>query len=456
MLKAMRIFFLSLCLAASLAIIGTGSATPSAQIDVLRVDGVIVPAVASYIDRGISKAESHQAAAVIIELNTPGGLLSTTERIVDRILDAKVPVVVYVDRWAGSAGTFITLAAHVAAMAPASRIGAASPVSIDSDNGLSDTMKKKITEDTAASIRRLADLHGRNLKAAEATVLEALSFTDQEALGIKELPQDYQELLELETPYLDPPLVDLGAVNLDSLIKQLNGMKVVVAGEEVTIVTEDAVTNRIGMTLIERFLQVISDPNIAYILLTLATTGLILELINPGAILPGVVGAISLILAFYSLAVLEASWAGIFFIILAFVLFIAEVFTPTFGILTLGGIASLVMGSIILFGGGPELFQLQIDWWVIALVVIVITAIFVFVVGAVIRSQRRRPVSGKEGLVGQIALAQTELDPTGMVLVEGERWTARAEGGRIEPGEEAVVTKVEGLKLWVAKIQQGG
>jgi len=455
MLKALRISFLLLCLAASLAIIGTGSATPSAQIDVLRVEGTIVPAVASYIDRGISEAESHQAAAVIIELNTPGGLLSTTENIVNRILDAEVPVVVYVDRWAGSAGTFITLAAHVAAMAPASRIGAASPVSIGED-GLSDTMEKKITEDTAASIRRLADLRGRNLKAAEATVLEALSFTDQEALGIKELPEDYQELLELETPYLDPPLVELGAANIDSLIEQLNGMKVEVAGEEVTIVTEDYFTKRIGMTLIEKFLQVISDPNIAYILLTLATTGLILELINPGTILPGVVGAIALILAFYSLAVLEASWAGIFFIILAFVLFIAEVFTTSFGLLTLGGIASLVMGSLILFGGGPELFQLQIDWWIIALVVIVITAVFVFVVGAVIRSQRRRPVSGKEGLIGKIALAQTELDPTGMVLVEGERWTARAEGGRIEPGEEAVVTKVEGLRLWVTKKQQGG
>jgi len=447
-----RIFFLLLCVAASLAIIGTGSATPSAQIDVLRVEGTIVPAVASYIDRGISEAESHQAAAVIIELNTPGGLLSTTENIVDRILDAEVPVVVYVDRWAGSAGTFITLAAHVAAMAPASRIGAASPVSVGEDE-LSDTMAKKITEDTAASIRRLADLRGRNLKAAEATVLEALSFTDQEALGIKELPEDYQKLLKLETPYLDPPLVDLGAANLESLIDQLNGMKVVVAGEEVTIVTEDSFTNRIGMSLIERFLQVISDPNIAYILLSLATTGLVLELINPGTILPGVVGAISLILAFYSLAVLEASWAGIFFIILAFVLFIAEVFTPTFGLLTLGGVASLVMGSVILFGGGPELFQLQINWWVVAAVVVVVTAIFVFVVGAVIRSQRRRPVTGKEGLVGKIALAQTELDPTGMVLVEGEHWTARAEGGRIEPGEEAVVTKVEGLKLWVAKKQ---
>jgi len=456
MLKAVRIFFLLLFLAASLAIIGSGSATPSAQIDVLRVEGTIVPAVASYIDRGISEAESHQAAAVIIELNTPGGLLSTTESIVDRILDAKVPVVVYVDRWAGSAGTFITLASHVAAMAPASRIGAASPVSVGED-GLSDTMEKKITEDTAASIRRLADLRGRNLKAAEATVLEALSFTDQEALGIKELPEDYQRLLELETPYLDPPLVDLGAADLDSLIEQLNGMNVVIVGRgNVTIVTEDYYINRIGMTFIERFLQAISDPNIAYILLTLATTGLILELINPGTILPGVVGAISLILAFYSLAVLEASWAGIFFIILAFVLFIAEVFTPTFGLLTMGGIASLVMGSLILFGGGPELFQIQINWWVVAVVVVVVTAIFVFVVGAIVRSQRRRPVTGKEGLVGKVALAQTELDPTGMVLVEGEHWTARAEGGRIEPGEEAVVTKVEGLRLWVTKKQEGG
>ena len=457
MLKAMRVsILLIILLSAALSLVGAGSATPSPQIYVLHVDGTIVPAVASYIDRGISEAESHGATAVIIELSTPGGLLSTTENIVDRILDAEVPVVVYVNRWAGSAGTFITLAAHVAAMAPASRIGAASPVSIDPEEGISDTLAKKITEDTAARIRSLADLHGRNQKAAEATVLEALSFTDQEALGLAPLPEEHQEVLGLETPYLDPPLVDLGAENLDSLIEQLNGMKVEVAGEEVTIVTEGYFRNDIGMSLIERFLQVISDPNIAYILLTLATTGLVLELINPGTILPGVVGAICLILAFYSLAVLEASWAGIFFIILAFVLFIAEVFTTTFGILTLGGLVSLVMGSIILFGGGPELFQLQINWWVIAVVAIVITAIFLFVSAAVVRSQRRRPVTGKEGLVGKVAVVQTELAPEGMVLVEGEHWTARTEGDRIEPGEEAVVTKVEGLKLWVTKKQQGG
>jgi membrane-bound serine protease (ClpP class) len=336
-------------------------------------------------------------------------------------------------------------------MAPASRIGAASPVSIDSEEGISETLAKKITEDTAARIRSLADLRGRNQKAAEATVLEALSFTDKEALGIAPLAEDHQAVLELESPYLDPPLVEIGADSLDSLIAQLDGMTVEVAGGNVTIETEDYYRNDIGMSLIERFLQVISNPNIAYILLTLATTGLILELINPGTILPGVVGAVSLILAFYSLAVLEASWAGILFIVLAFVLFIAEVFTTTFGILTLGGLVSLVMGSLILFGGGPELFQLQINWWVIAIVAIVITAIFIFVVGAIVRSQRRRPVTGKEGLVGKLALVQTELNPTGTVLVEGEHWTARTEGDRIEPGEEVIVTRIEGLKLWVTK-----
>jgi membrane-bound serine protease (ClpP class) len=446
---------LLLCvLAAALVIAGSVSAAPSPEVDILHVNGDIVPAVASYIDRGISQAEEHQAAAVIIELSTPGGLLSTTEKIVDRILDAKVPVVVYVDRWAGSAGTFITLAAHVAAMAPGSRIGAASPISTEGE--LPATLQKKLTEDTAARIRSLADLRGRNQAAAEATVVEALSFTDQEALGLEPIPVSDQELLGLSSPYLSPPLVDLGAKDIDSLIAQLNGMKVNVAGEQVTINTEGYVKNDVGMSTIEKFLQAITNPNIAYILLSLATIGIILEFIHPGAILPGVVGAISLILAFYSLAVLEASWAGVFFIILAFVLFILEAFVTSFGMLTIGGVASLVMGSIILFGGGPELFQLHINWWVVAAVVIVVTAVFAFVIGAVIRSQRRRPATGKEGLVGKVAVAHTALDPTGMVYVEGELWTATSEAGRIETGDEVVVTKIEGLKLRVTKKQQGG
>jgi membrane-bound serine protease (ClpP class) len=453
--KVIRISLLLFCvLAAAFVFAGSLLASPSSEVDILHVDGDIVPAVASYIDRGISYAEEHQAAAVIIELSTPGGLLSTTEDIVNRILDAKVPVVVYVDRWAGSAGTFITLAAHVAAMAPASRIGAASPISTEGE--LPETLKKKLTEDTAARIRSLADLRGRNQAAAEATVVEALSFTDQEALGLAPIPEQDQTLLGLDTPYLKPPLVDLGAKDLDSLIAQLNGMQVEVAGQEVTINTEGYTKSDVGMSTFEKFLQAISNPNIAYVLLSLAVTGLILEFIHPGAILPGVVGAISLILAFYSLAVLEASWAGVFFIILAFILFILEAFVTSFGILTIGGIASLVMGSIILFGGGPALFHLHIDWWVITAVVIVVVAVFIFFIGAIVRSQRRRPATGKEGLVGKVALAHTVLDPRGMVYVEGELWTATSEAGKIEVGEEVVVTKVEGLKLKVRKKQQGG
>ena len=453
--KVIRISVLLLCvLAAALAIAGSVSASPSPEVDVLHVNGDIVPAVASYIDRGISHAEENQAAAVIIELSTPGGLLSTTEDIVNRILDAKVPVVVYVNRWAGSAGTFITLAANVAAMAPGSRIGAASPISTEGE--LPETLKKKLTEDTAARIRSLADLRGRNQAAAEATVVEALSFTDQEALGLAPIPESDQQLLGLSSPYLSPPLVDLGADNVDSLIAQLNGRTVTIGGEQVTINTAGYVKNDVGMSTIEKFLQAISNPNIAYVLLSLAVIGLILEFIHPGAILPGVVGAIALILAFYSLAVLEASWAGVFFIILAFILFILEAFVTSFGILTIGGIASLVMGSIILFGGGPALFQLHIDWWVIVLIVIVVVAVFIFFIGAIVRSQRRRPATGKEGLVGKVALAHTVLDPTGMVYVEGELWTAISEAGKIEVGEEVIVTKIEGLKLRVTRKKQGG
>ncbi len=456
MVKATRIALLLLILLSAVSMLAGAVGAQSTRVDILRVDGAIVPSVASYLDRGIEEAEKNGSALVVIELNTPGGLLSTTEVIVGRILDSEVPVATYVDRWAGSAGTFITLASHVAAMAPASRIGAASPVSIDSEEGLSETMAKKITEDTAANIRGLAKMRGRNLKAAQATVIEALSFTDQEALGLAPIQESQRELLELDTPYLDPPLVDVGAESVDLLISKLDGMKVELARGNVTISTEGYTKNRNDMNTFERFLQAISDPNIAYILLTLATTGLILELVNPGTILPGVVGAVSLILAFYSLSVLEASWAGILFIVLAFVLFLAEIFTTTFGILTLGGLASLIMGSIILFGGGPELFQLEINWWVIAIVATVITAVFVFVVSAVVRSQRRRSLTGKEGLLGRVALVQTPLDPTGTVFVEGEIWTARSEGGTIEPGSEVEVTKVDGLKLWVKKKAQGG
>jgi membrane-bound serine protease (ClpP class) len=452
MSRIVRISLLLLFLVAALVITSSTLASSAPQIDVLRVDGAIVPAVASYIDRGISHAEENQASVVIIELSTPGGLLSTTEDIVSHISKAQIPVVVYVPKggWAASAGAFITLAADVAAMGPESVIGASTPIA-GGGGELSDDERNKAINLASQWMKSIAEEHGRNEEAAMAAVTQAASFSANEALGSSELSAHNQEILK-GIKKLEPPLIDLVAEDLDELVAKLVSGITLANGETFSIPA--GTQNEIGMTAIEKFLQAISDPNIAYILLALATTGLILELVNPGAILPGVVGAISLILAFYSLAVLEASWAGVFFIVLGFILFILEAFVTSYGMLTIGAIASLVMGSVILFGGGPELFH--IDWWVITLVVILFSAIFLFFIGAIIRAHRRRPTTGKEGLIGKTATAQTTLDPTGMVLVEGELWTATSEKGKIEVGEEVTVTKVEGLKLTVTKKQQGG
>jgi len=420
-----RILFLFLFLLLTLR----GAEAYAPQVDVVRVKGVVNPVLADYINRGITYAEQHNAAACIIELDTPGGLLSSTEEIVNRILAAKVPVVVYVSPWAGSAGTFITIAAHVAAMAPGSRIGAAHPVPGGGEE-ISETMEKKITEDAAAWIRSIAEMRGRNIEAAEKTVREAASYTAQEALELN--------------------LIDLYADNLEQLCTKLEeeiGEVKLADGRVVPLNTKNAAINYIELSAIERFLLGISHPNIAYILLSLAMLGIMIELGNPGLILPGVVGAICLLLAIYSLDMLEANLAGILLIVLALGLFIAEVFTPTFGLLTAGGAASLTLGSLILFSGTP----FGVDWWLIATMVVFVTGIFALIITAVIRGQRRQAVTGQEGLMGKVAVVQTELDPSGIVFVEGERWKATAGSGKIEPGEEVIVTKVDGLKLWVTR-----
>jgi membrane-bound serine protease (ClpP class) len=428
----LKVFFLAwlvMPIAAGLGGSLIAAASPT-TVEVLTVDGTIVPVIADYIDRGISQAEKNGAAVCIIELNTPGGLLDTTQKIVERILNAEVPVVVYVSSaggWAASAGTFITLASHIAAMAPGSRIGAATPVAMGEE--MTEEMKRKVTEDAAAWIRSIAEMRGRDPEHAELAVREGKSYTDVDAL-------EYN-------------LIDLRAENLESLISQINGWKVTLAsGEEVIIDTTDYVPTRNEMNAIEKFLQTISDPNIAYILLTLATIGLITEISNPGMVFPGVAGGISLFLAFYSLGVLNAYWGGIALILLAVGLFIAEYFTHSFGLLTAGGVASLVMGSLILFSESPGI---EVNRGLIAGVTAGITAFAIFVIGAIIRGQRRRKATGAEGMIGEIAIAKTPLDPTGTVLTEGELWTASSEGGRVEPGEEVIISKVEALKLWVAK-----
>jgi membrane-bound serine protease (ClpP class) len=429
----LRFLFLAWVVIPLAAGLGGGllAASSPATVEVLTVDGTVVPVVADYIDRGISQAEKNGATACVIELNTPGGLLDSTEKIVQRIMNANVPIVVYVSpkgAWAASAGTFITLSAHIAAMTPGTTIGAAHPVSAGGQEIPEDQMKK-IVEFSAKWMKTIAEERGRNMEEAELAVTQSKSFTDVDALECN--------------------LIDLRAENLETLVSQINGRKVTLAsGEEVTINTTGCAISRNQMNAVERFLHTISDPNIAYILLTLATIGLITEISSPGLVFPGVIGGVSLLLAFYSLGVLDAYWGGIALILLAVALFIAEYFTTSFGLLTAGGVIALVMGSLILFSRSPGI---QVNRGLIAGVAVGFTAFAVFVLGAIIRGQRRPTVTGAEGMVGGVAVAKTPLDPTGTVLAEGELWTATSESGRITTGEEVIITKVDGLKLWVAK-----
>ncbi len=428
----LRIFLLALFIITIVGALGGSIISASSPtIEILHVEGTIVPVVADYIDRGISHAEDEHATVCIIELNTPGGLLTATEKIVQRIMNADVPVVVYVSpkgAWAASAGTFITLSAHIAAMTSGTTIGAAHPVAAGGEE-IPEAQMKKIVEFSAKWMRTIAEERGRNMEEAELAVTESKSFTDVDAL-------EYN-------------LIDMRADNLKSLISQINGWKVTLAnGEEVTINTTGYETIRNEMNAIEQFLQAISDPNIAYILLTLATIGLITEISNPGMVIPGVAGGLSLLLAFYSLGVLNAYWGGIALILLAIGLFVAEYFTTSFGLFTTGGIISLVVGSLILFSYSPGI---EVNRGLIAGVTAAIAAFGIFVIGAIIRGQRRRKATGPEGMVGRLAIAKTPLDPTGTVLAEGELWTATVEGGKIEPREEVIITKVEELKLRVTK-----
>ncbi len=429
-LKLVFLVLLVLPVAAGLGGSMIAAASPN-TVEVLTVDGTIVPVIADYIERGISQAEENGATVCIIELDTPGGLLDSTEEIVQSIMNADVPIVVYVSpkgAWAASAGTFITLSAHIAAMMPGTTIGAAHPVSGSGEEIPEDQMQK-IVEFSAKWMRTIAEERGRNMEEAELAVRESKSFTDVDAL--------------------ENNLIDLRVDNLESLIAQIDGWAVTLAsGEEVVIDTADYIQTRNEMNAVEQLLHTISDPNIAYLLLSLASIGLIVEISNPGLVFPGVAGGISLFLAFYSLGVLDAYWGGIALILLAVGLFIAEYFTTTFGLLTAGGVASLVMGSLILFTDTPGV---KVSPGLIAGVAVGFTAFAIFVLGAIIRGQRRRKSTGAEGMIGTIAVAKTPLDPTGTVLSQGELWTATSEGGKVTPGEEVVITRVEALKLWVTK-----
>jgi membrane-bound serine protease (ClpP class) len=430
--KTLRILSLLVVIITASLSVTARAATPT--IDVLQAKGVINPVVADYIERGIKQAEETNAIAVIIQMDTPGGLDISMRDIVQDIVNSRVPVVVFVSPSGGraaSAGVFITVAAHVAVMAPNTAIGAAHPVNLGEggEQQVSEDMAEKIVNDAAAYIRSIAEAHGRNMEWAEEAVRESVSATEREALELN--------------------VIDMIVPDLNTLISQLDGREItMLGGGMLTLQTEGATINHVVMNTVEDFLYAISDPNIAFLLLSLASLGIMVELSNPGLIFPGVIGAISLLMAFFSLGMLPINYAGILLILLAFGFFVAEVFTASFGLFTAGGIAALVLGSMIMFRGGP-LFQ--VNPWLVGSTAVVIAVVFVFVISRVIGALHRQPTTGWEDLIGKPALVKAALTPEGMVLFKGERWKAVAEEGRLEPGETVVIDKVENLKLYVSK-----
>jgi len=429
--KIIRILLLlGLLVTASIAI---DAQAASSRIDVLHVKGTINPVLVDYIERGIKQAEEDNAIACIIQMDTPGGLDTSTRLIIQAMGKAQIPIVVYVPAGAraASAGFFITIAADIAAMAPDTTIGSAHPVAMGAEGEaeMSEAMKAKVTNEAAAYARGIASAHGRNVEWAEKAVKESANVEAPKALELN--------------------VIDMVAPNLDALVSQLDGRQVTLLdGSVVSLHTQGATIEHIKMSTIEDFLYTISDPNIAYILLSLAMLGIMAEIFNPGLIFPGVVGGICGLLAFYSLGMLPVNYAGVLLIVLAFGLFIAEVFTTTFGLFTAGGITSLVIGSLILFKGGP-LFQ--VSPWLIAIVAIIVVALFAFVINRVIRAHRRQASTGREELIGKTAVVKVALEPEGTVFFKGERWTAISDKGRVEPGEAVIITKVDGLKLYVTK-----
>lgn len=431
------ILFISLIIAVTTLSAPGQTAPGHAQpVVVARYDGAVVPIAAKYCERVIQQAESMSAAACVIELNTPGGLYSTTQELVTTIVNAQVPIIVYVSPaggWAGSAGTFITISSHIAAMAPGSRIGAAHPVSIGQgqDQQQQDIPSEKITEDAAAWVRSLAQMRGRNAEAAELAVRESKSYSDSEALQLK--------------------LIDLRARDLNELLQQTDGKKVTLSnGMEVKLQTKDAPIQRVPMNSIEKLLLDISNPDLAYILMTVGMAGIMVEIYHPGLIFPGVVGAISLLLGLYSLGTLNAYWGGVLLIILAFALFIAEAFVASHGILGAGGVVSFVTGSLLLFSGGPP--GLGVSIGLIVTTALFFTALMALLVIAIIKGQKRAVTTGSEELIGKEAEVRTDLQPEGTIFVAGELWKAVAEDGPIKAGERVLVTGIDGLKLKVKRI----
>jgi membrane-bound serine protease (ClpP class) len=419
-----------LVLLAVTLIFSQATAQTEGAVKLAKFKGPVTPILQAYLDRAITDAENTGASALVIELDTPGGSVDITKEITQRMTASGVPIIVYVapaGAHAGSAGTFITLAGHLAAMAPGSSIGAASPVGSEGTD-LPDTLKKKATNILVADIKNLAARRGEKAVAwAEKAVAEAEAATADEALALG--------------------VIDVIARDVPDLLKQLDGRTVTVAGEETTLHVQNAPVEEVPLGPIEEFLNTITNPALAAILLTLGLNAILFELSSPGGYAAGVIGVICLLLAFYALGTLNANWAGLGFIAIAFVLFVLDIKAPSHGVLTFGGIAAFIFGAFLLFNT-PDL---EVPWPTIIGLALASGAFFAFAIAKALAAQHRRPTTGMESLIGKTAEVRQALTPDGMVFVNGELWHAVSESGSVPAGETTTVTRQDGFRLRVRK-----
>jgi membrane-bound serine protease (ClpP class) len=414
-----------LCLAL-VALGKTVGLSKGGEVRIIELEGPINPGAAAFLTRGLEDAEKGGAQLIIIRLDTPGGLVPSMRTMVKGIMNSTVPVVVYVapkGAGAASAGVMITVSAHVAAMAPGTNIGAAHPVGAGGKD-IDKDMSEKVVNDMASYGRGIAQDKGKNADWVEKAIRESVSITAEEAVEKK--------------------VVDLVAADIDDLLKLLDGREIDLKQGKVTLKTKGLEKTYYEPGFRDAVLRIISDPNIAYILMMIGLAGLYFELAHPGAVFPGVIGAISLILAFYSFQTLPVNYAGLLLIALAVIFFIAEIKIASYGILSLGGIVSLTLGSIMLFE------DIGVSLRLMAPTIVLIGGFFVVVSTLAFRAYRAKPQTGTEGLIGEVGVVKKPIDPEGLVFVHGEYWRA-VSGEKLEPGELVSVEEVTGLILKVRK-----
>ncbi len=411
-----------------------GPAAAAQPVASIEMDGAITPVTVRLLTMALDRAQSEGAQALIVQLNTPGGLERSMRSMVQTILGSPIPVIVYVaptGARAASAGVFITMAAHVAAMAPATNIGAAHPVAVG--GSMDKEMSKKVENDAAAFARSIATERGRNAEWAEKAVRSSVSATEREAVKLK--------------------VVDLVAESVPDLLAKIDGRTLKTPKGPVTLATKDVAVKVIEVRFRDRFLALISDPNIAYLLMMAGMLGIFFELSNPGSILPGVIGGISLILAFFAFQSLPVNWAGLLLILFGLVLLIAEIKVVSHGILAIGGVVAMLLGSLMLYDV-PETGGIRLSWLVIIPTVGTTAGLVFFAVTMGVRALYRPSVTGSSAMVGRIGVTRTALGPEGQVLIDGELWRAVSPDGRIEVGETVQVTAIDGLTVKVTRSAQ--